>query len=122
MALKNRKYKNEPLIHHSDRGVQYCCDAYQEKLMSNKLQVNDPYANAVAERMNGILKEEFLLEKYDTNLNIRKMLVKNSIEIYNAKRPHCSCNMLTSEQMHRKHEVKIKTYKKSERDKLASLG
>jgi transposase InsO family protein len=117
MATNNRKYKNEPLIHHSDRGIQYCCDLYQELLKKNNLKVSmtesyDPYANAVAERVNGILKSEFLLEKYHVDRHTRKQLVKNSIEIYNTKRPHYSCYMLTPEEMHQQRKVKIKTYKK----------
>ena len=75
----------------------------------------DPYANAVAERVNGILKQEFLLEEYDVKLPIMKELVKNSIEIYNKKRPHYSCYMNTPEQMHRQTQIKIRTYKKTNR-------
>ena len=79
----------------------------------------DPYANAVAERVNGILKQEFLLEDYRVKLPVMKELVKNSIEIYNAKRPHWSCNMLTPNQMHKQDVVKIKCYKKTGRFKAS---
>jgi len=106
MAVKQRLYKDEPLIHHSDRGIQYCCDDYQKLLGKKKIicsmtEKYDPYANAVAERVNGILKDEFQLEAYDLDTETMKKLVKDSVNIYNTKRPHYSCYMLTPEQMHR---------------------
>ena len=75
----------------------------------------DPYANAVAERVNGILKQEFLLEDNNAKLPIMKKLVRNSIEIYNKKRPHYSCAMKTPEQMHKQAQIKIKNYKTTNR-------
>ena len=75
----------------------------------------DPYANAVAERVNGILKQEFLLEEYDVKLPVMKELVKNSIAIYNTRRPHHSCYMKTPEQMHGQDKIKIRCYKKTSR-------
>lgn len=75
----------------------------------------DPYANAVAERVNGILKQEFLLEEYDVKLPVMKELVKNSIGIYNTRRPHHSCYMKTPEQMHGQDKIKIRSYKKTNR-------
>ena len=118
-GLKNRSYKANALIHHSDRGLQYCCDEYQKILTSKKVKCSmtesyDPYTNAVAERVNGILKQEFMLEDYQIRLPVMKQLVKNSIEIYNTKRPHWSCQMLTPEQMHKQQTVKIKSYKKTD--------
>lgn len=116
-ALKQRSYKDKPLIHHSDRGFQYCCDDYQQVLINNQVITSmtesyDPYANAVAERVNGILKDEFMIEKYNLDRNQLKLLIKDSIEKYNTIRPHYSCYMLTPEQMHRQNEIKIRTYKK----------
>ena len=75
----------------------------------------DPYANAVAERINGILKHEFLLDKYNARLSVMKEMVKNSIHIYNQLRPHYSCYMKTPEQMHRQAQIRIRTYKKTNR-------
>ena len=126
MAIKQRSYKGEALIHHSDRGIQYCCDAYQRLLKKGKMQCSmtetyDPYANAVAERMNGILKGEFLLETFDADLKTMKKIVAQSIDIYNNKRPNCSCHMMTPEVMHRQKTAKIRTYKKLGLSK-ASLG
>jgi len=117
MAVVNRLYPGKPLIHHSDRGLQYCSYKYQEKLASSCIQPSmtesrDPYANAVAERMNGILKQEFLLEEAEVSRAILRKLVKDSVRIYNTKRPHASCLMNTPEWMHRQRCVKIKTYKK----------
>ena len=84
----------------------------------------DPYANAVAERVNGILKDEFQLEQYDIDTGTMKKLVNDSVKIYNTKRPHYSCYMLTPEQMHLQRTVKIRTYKKTEGFKasLESFG
>jgi len=118
MAVKQRLYKEEPLIHHSDRGIQYCSDEYQKLLAKKRIKCSmtesyDPYANAVAERVNGILKDEFLLEQYDVDMQTMKKLVKDSVDIYNTKRPHYSCYMLTPEQMHHQNTVKIRTYKKT---------
>ncbi|MCA1807673.1 MAG: IS3 family transposase [Actinobacteria bacterium] len=126
MGLKHRSYKDHKLIHHSDRGFQYCCDGYQEILVKKKVTCSmtesyDPYANAVAERVNGILKQEFLLEDYNVKLHVMKELVGNSIDIYNKKRPHYSCALNTPEQMHKQSQIKIKTYKKINRSK-ASLA
>ena len=116
MALKNRRYKNEPLIHHSDRGIQYCCDEYQNVIDNNKLicsmtETYDPYANAVAERINGILKDEFRLEEYKLSIENMKLFVKESIETYNSLRPHYSCYMHTPNEMHKQRKIKIRTYK-----------
>ena len=123
-GLKSRSFKTEPLIHHSDRGLQYCCDEYQETLTKQQVicsmtESYDPYANAVAERVNGILKQEFMLENYRVKLPLMKELVRNSIEIYNTKRPHLSCQMLTPEQMHKQNTVKIKSYKQTARIKTS---
>lgn len=88
LALKNRMYKNEPIIHHSDRGLQYCSNAYQQLLQRNSVmscmtEKYDSYENAIAERVNGILKQEFDIDKYDMDLKTKKVMVKNSIKIYN---------------------------------------
>jgi len=69
MGLNQRVNKSEGLIHHSDRGLQYCCDDYQQILLKKHvrcslLKTYDSYANAIAEGVNGILKQEFLLEQY----------------------------------------------------------
>lgn len=116
MALKGRDYADQPLIHHSDRGLQYCSKDYQKLLEDNNINTSmtekyDPYENAVAERINGILKQEFNIAKYDTALKLKKKLIKESIEIYNNERPHLSNHMLTPIQMHAQSSIKMKTYK-----------
>ena len=107
MAIKNRKYPKEQLIHHSDRGLQYCSTIYQETLSKYNIKCSmtesyDPYQNAIAERVNGILKQEFLINTKYLNINVMKKVVKQSIDIYNAKRPHWSCNLKTPNQIHHK--------------------
>jgi len=119
MAISRREYRGQPLIHHSDRGVQYCSDDYQDLLEKHQIKCSmtesyDPYANAVAERINGILKDEFLIDSYDVNLNTMKDLIKDSINIYNTQRPHYSCYMKTPEWMHQQQDIKIRTYKSKE--------
>ena len=117
-AVKGRRYKSETLIHHSDKGIQYCSNEYQKKLFENDLQCSmtesyDPYQNAVAERVNGILKQEFMIDEYSAGLSEITQIVQESIRIYNIKRPHYSSYMLTPTQMHSQRELKIRTYKKN---------
>lgn len=116
-AIKQRKNKELSLIHHSDRGLQYCANEYQNILNKNNIkcsmtQNSDPYENAVAERINGILKQEFNIDKFNKQLPITKILVKNAIDIYNAKRPHYSNYMLTPNQMHEQNKIIMRTYKR----------
>jgi putative transposase len=118
MAIKERGNSSDSLIHHSDRGLQYCSDLYQETLKLNGIlcsmtQNSDPYENAVAERINGILKQEFKIDEYDLELKDVQLLVKQSIYTYNHKRPHLSNYLLTPFEMHKQNEIKMKTYKKN---------
>lgn len=116
MALSKRKYKSE-LIHHSDRGLQYCSKLYTDYLKENGINISmtengDPYENAIAERVNGILKDEFgLYDKFE-NILQAKGLARQSIEIYNQLRPHLSCSMLTPNQMHQQDKIKLICFKK----------
>ena len=116
MAIQQRKNKEVPLIHHSDRGLQYCANDYQNILSKNGIlpsmtQNSDPYENAVAERVNGILKQEFMIDKYNLDLKIMQKIVKESVDIYNELRPHYSNYMLTPKQMHLQNQIKMRTYK-----------
>ena len=116
MAIKERQYQNLPLIHHSDRGLQYCAEQYQNvlkkhKIMCSMTQNSDPYENAVAERVNGILKQEFMIDKYEQSTEVMKTIVKEAIEIYNNDRPHFSNYLHTPNQMHQQNKIKIRTYK-----------
>jgi len=121
-ALKNNNIEKEPLIHHSDRGLQYCSNEYQRILKKYQLkcsmtQNSDPYENAVAERVNGILKQEFDIDKYDIETSLRRTIVNEAIGIYNELRPHFSNHYLTPNQMHKQKEVKMKTYKSKNQSK-----
>jgi putative transposase len=122
MAVKNRKYNKVPLIHHSDRGIQYCSNSYQEVLLKNGILCSmtnngDPYENAVAERVNGILKQEFVIDTYHADLHIMRKIVKEAIDVYNNQRPHYSNHMLTPKQMHDQSSILIKTYKQKNSSK-----
>jgi transposase InsO family protein len=95
-----------PLIHHSDRGAQYCSSEYQKVLSDNGITPSmtdgyDCYQNALAERINGILKQEFLLYRCKSFEEL-KVLVEQSVSIYNRLRPHLSLGMKTPEDVHEK--------------------
>ena len=103
-ALKGVKAPDK-LIHHSDRGIQYCSHAYVELLKKYKVYIsmteeNHVYENALAERVNGILKQEFMLGETLTSFAVAKELVKESVKIYNEERPHMSINYLTPQVKH----------------------
>ena len=109
MAIKQRQ-TNEELIHHSDRGLQYCASIYQQALIKNKVKPSmtdgyDCYQNALAERVNGILKLEFLIYKCNNGRDL-ELLIKESIKTYNNKRPHLSLNMKTPNFIHNKKPLK----------------
>lgn len=96
MAAKTLKPGQQP-IHHSDRGCQYCCHAYVDKLNEYKVsismtEINHCYENAMAERVNGILKQEYELDQTFRTKEQAKMTFDQSVEIYNNRRPHMSLN------------------------------
>ncbi|QUN05527.1 IS3 family transposase [Shewanella yunxiaonensis] len=103
MAVRDKRYIANA-VHHSDRGAQYCAAVYQDELIANHIQPSmtdgyDCYQNALAERVNGILKQEFFLYRCKT-LEELKILVRESIAIYNEMRPHLSLDMATPNQVH----------------------
>lgn len=105
MAVKHKK-TNQRLIHHSDRGLQYCSAIYQQVLKRNNTSPSmtdgyDCYQNALAERINGILKQEFLIHKCNNGKELEQ-LIKESIDTYNTKRPHLSLKMKTPNFIHNK--------------------
>ena len=115
MAIKNRKYPERSLIHHSDRGFQYCSPDYTETLESNHIDISmttkhDPYENAVAERINGTLKNEFDLGDRLPDQKHAEREINKTIWIYNNIRPHDSCNKLTPIQAHAKENYKLKKW------------
>ncbi len=103
MSIKNKRYSHQA-IHHSDRGLQYCSDEYQQALNQHNIMPSmtdgyDCYQNALADRVNGILKQEFLLYQCK-DMNELKQLVEESIYTYNEIRPHLSLGMKTPNQVH----------------------
>lgn len=105
MALSNRQYPNRRLIHHSDQGVQYCAHSYITLLKSNSIIISmaskgSPHENALAERINGILKQEYGLGKAIDSEERARQLVDMAILSYNTKRPHHSLEGQTPQQVH----------------------
>jgi transposase InsO family protein len=119
-ALKtalDQRHAKDPLIHHSDRGLQYCSSGYTGLLQQHHIQISmtqdgSPYDNAVAERINGILKDEFGLEEIFEDITQVQKQVKEAVAIYNQQRPHLSNHYLTPCEMHQQREIKPKKWKK----------
>lgn len=116
------------LIHHSDRGVQYCCDAYVNILNNKKVKISmtengDPLENAIAERVNGILKGE-LLDEFFSSFESAQRAVATACSVYNHLRPHGSINNLKPEEAHQKSgEIKKrwKNYWQLKNEKEANM-
>lgn len=103
MALEGRT-GNEPLIHHSDRGSQYCADGYVSLLKSAAIHISmtqsgNPKDNAIAERVNGILKMELLEDVYP-DLKHARSSATSAVDTYNKIRPHSSVDMMTPDKAH----------------------
>ena len=103
-AIYNAK-NIEQLIHHSDRGIQYCSNIYTRILKRKKIEIsmteeNHCYENAMAERVNGILKDEFYLDQTFTSVVHAKKATKNAIKLYNNKRLHLSLDYRTPNYVH----------------------
>lgn len=130
MAGKDVKITSE-LIHHSDRGIQYCCHDYVQEINRLHIQLSmtengDPYENPVAERINGILKYEHGLNVTFANYEAARTATDLAVKNYNHLRPHDSCNRLTPMVAHEqtgflKKYWKPKKYakKKQEQEALA---
>lgn len=108
MAIKERQ-ESSPfiLIHHSDRGVQYCSSEYVEILTREKIAISmtqsgSPYENALAERVNGTVKNDFFPKRVYQNHKEAKKAISKIIETYNQKRPHASVDYLTPDEAHLK--------------------
>ncbi|MFI5154082.1 MAG: IS3 family transposase, partial [Chitinophagales bacterium] len=117
MAYDHRSYGRQALIHHSDRGCQYCSKEYVDLLGSRNIAISmtqrgDPYENALAERMNGIIKSEFNLYSSQENFENTYQHIVRSIAAYNEIRPHGSCDNLTPCQAHQKEGELKKRWKK----------
>lgn len=109
MALRLMKVDCSGLIHHSDRGVQYCSDKYVKLLNKHNILISmtengDPLENAIAERVNGILKDEWLYDMGKLNKTGMQKIIPQIILIYNDERPHLSLDMLTPNVAHQMSE------------------
>ena len=94
------------LIHHSDRGVQYCSNQYVNELKKRNIRIrmteeNHCYENAIAERINGILKDEFYLDQTFFDVSHAQRATKNAIKLYNELRLHLSLNYKTPENVYK---------------------
>jgi putative transposase len=118
MAHQNKIFNTINTIYHSDRGIQYCCPDYSHYALKmgytlSTTQQYDPYENAVAERINGILKYEYGLRHTLPSLDIAKSIIKQIIDVYNNKRIHWSLHFKTPNQVHQQfNEHQHKSYAK----------
>lgn len=118
-ALTNTSQPISGLIHHSDRGIQYCSKEYIKLLKAQNISVSmtekgDPRENPVAERINGILKDEYL-NQYP---NLTPLQLRLSVDKYNNKRPHLSNNMMTPDRAHLATGILKKRWKNYYRKKV----
>ena len=121
MAIKNRKYPNKKLIHHSDRGFQYCNPKYTECAEKNGIIISmteqyDPYENAIAERINRTLKYEYGLRNCIKNTAIAQELTKQAVFIYNNLRIHFSLNLRKPAEVHLNPNIEYKSYRRNKKD------
>ena len=121
MAIVERK-KVSPhiLIHHSDRGIQYCSTGYTDILAKSEIAISmtqsgSPYENALAERVNGIIKNEFFPKRVYQNHKEAKKSLSKIIITYNGKRPHSSLDFLTPMQAHEQEGILKMRWKKYQR-------
>ena len=126
MAFKNCVFNHKNIIHHSDRGIQYCCPDYAQ-YAENKgftlstTQQYDPYENAIAERINGILKYEFGLKNTLKSIEIAQKMVKEAVHLYNNLRMHWSLDFKKPQEVHLQYnKQENKNYKRIKTPALAS--
>jgi putative transposase len=105
MAVQTLPPNHQGLTHHSDRGIQYCSSGYVQTLQQYNIQISmtensDPRENAIAERVNGILKEEYLYDYSVQSVSQAKLVLDFVINLYNVERPHMSCQYKTPETVH----------------------
>ncbi len=104
-ALNNLPKDKHP-IHHSDRGCQYCCHSYVDRLTKKGLtvsmtEINHCYENAMAERVNGILKQEYELDHTFKTKEQARVAFYQAVELYNTRRPHMSLNYRVPAEVHK---------------------
>lgn len=120
MALKGLQAPKPDLLHHSDRGSQYCCDEYVQLLAKWQIKISmtetsDPLDNAIAERVNGILKDEYLDHVQIKDYNHAQNLVKKTVYSYNHLRPHMSLNMATPIEISKGKEIPVRLWKSNKK-------
>jgi len=125
-ALVNRHKPQNKLIHHSDRGTQYCCMDYVNLLQTAGISISmtengDPYENLVAERINGILKGDFEMDKRFSSREEALTVIDRSVRAYNEIRPHMSCNLFTPKQAHEMVGTLEKKWKPKKYPKRSAL-
>lgn len=123
MALAARTRFTAGLIHHSDQGVQYGSREYVEMLNARRIYVSmsakgNPYQNAIAERVNGILKQEFELSQVFVGYTDAKSAVEHAITLYNDVRRHASCDYLTPSEAHQRQGELRKRWKNYNAEKV----
>jgi transposase InsO family protein len=116
LLMASRSRRGRTLIHHSDRGTQYCCNEYVQLLEHFGIQISmtekgDPYENAIAERVNGILKEEFMLNRTFTTFDEADQAVHTAVDKYNHIRPHASCDYMTPVEAYEHNGILRKRWK-----------
>lgn len=105
IAIAQRVYPGRKLMHHSDRGLQYCSKVYTSMLIDNDIEISmtengDPLENALAERMNRIFKDNFDLRSLLMSFEQAQKVIANAIHYYNSRLPHSSVDMLTPNEAH----------------------
>ena len=118
IALKQALHQKPPetiVIHHSDRGIQYCSTAYVDQLQKSNALISmtengDPYENAIAERVNGILKTE-LISRYYENVDEASRHIARCVIIYNHRRRHSSLNWQIPNDLHQQQGPQIRRWK-----------
>ena len=118
MAIRNRKYPKKKLIHHSDRGFQYCNPKYTQFAEANGIIMSmteqyDPYENAVAERINRTLKYEFGLKQIIKNTKLAQKMTDQAVYIYNNLRTHFSLDLRKPAEVHLNPNIQYKSYRKN---------
>lgn len=128
MALSCLKPNLEyQLIHHSDRGVQYCHHKYVKLLQDNKINISmtengDPLENAIAERVNGIIKEEYLQDYTVKNIKEARQVLSFVVKLYNEERPHNSIGNNVPNFVHENKDIETKKLWKNYYIKRCNTG
>ncbi|KAA5539116.1 IS3 family transposase [Adhaeribacter rhizoryzae] len=122
MAVKSLQKGKESLIHHSDRGIQYCSKEYIQLLCTNNICISmtnqgEPGENALAERINRTIKDEFNCRAF-LSFDLAKAAITKSILAYNQLRPHASCDYLKPAQAHQQDGPLKKRWRKYEKKTL----